>query len=125
MLGQIITLCLIRLNLMKMTKQRLSNIKCAWKKQVQAISLRALYIDNKAKAGDIITIGEVYSVAHKLRELGEKSVELARDMALAGMSSNVLLEIGILSHALEQHSVRLRTILEKRNLMLSSYPTWY
>lgn len=107
-----------------MNKSALSNKKCEWKKRTKRIQFECERLFIRARAGGIVTLGEIYQLGHRIHRLGEAGVDISQQASELCMSDRVLEDIGNECHYLEQASTALRGLLHRRRMYVSTFPMW-
>lgn len=97
-------------------KTQFSSRKSEWLRRVERVSLDVERLLLKVRAGTVVTMGDVYQLAHRVYDLGEAAVPLAERGASLEMRDHVLLEVRYQSHALEEYSDKLAHVLLQRNM---------
>lgn len=103
-------------------REKFSNRKSQWKKSSGVLYRKIEQLLIKVRAGEIVTMGDVYSLAHRINALGGTGVSLARDAAALYMREHVLQEIQTNAHLLELYSKQLYGVLIRRELSTTHYP---
>jgi hypothetical protein len=103
-------------------RQNFSNRKSQWKKSNGILfrDIEKLFV--KVRAGEIITMGDVYALAHRVNALGERGIDLARTAGSLFMRDHVVKEIQTNAHLLELYSKQLYSVLVRRDLSTTHFP---
>ena len=103
-------------------KTQFSSRKSEWLRRVERVSIDVERLLLKVRAGTVVTMGDVYALAHRVYDLGEAAAPLAERGAALEMRDHVLLEIRYQSHALEEYSEKLVGVLTQRRMSDKHFP---
>ena|SRR3990167_3289559 len=104
---------------------KLTNKKSHWKQKVNRLQYKLEQFERRARAGDTITLGEVFTLGYKIQELGEEGHDLARLLAAEqSVSRKILFDIGMSCHHLETYSANLRILMRRRGMYDRTFPTY-
>lgn len=103
-------------------RRLLSYTKSNWKKAIAKIQSKADDFLAEAHVGTRVGMGAVYSIAHRIQELGEQAEPLSRRAAELGMEEKVKKEIAYLARVLSVYSSMLLQEAEKAGLPTRTFP---
>lgn len=105
-------------------KRRLTYQKALWKRRVRKQCNEVDILLRKGRIGELISMGELWEIGHKLNQLGEAALPLAERAEELRMTTAVKQDICYIAQVIHVHNEALLTLAQKLDMPTRTFPTF-
>jgi len=105
-------------------KRRLTYQKALWKRKVKKACKEVDILLRKGRIGELISMGDLWEVAHILNDLGSLSLPLAERAAELKMTASVKQDLCFVSQLIQVHVEALVTLAQRLDMPTRTFPTF-